>query len=81
MSSGCLGDLRQLCGEDTATLMVVLPGAAQQGLIGGLLDERMLEGRWPGAPSALVRQLSLNQTPQFALQRYFLALRDGLGKA
>ena len=31
-----------------------------------------------GHHPALVQQLSLNQTPQFALQRHFLALRDGL---
>ena len=60
------------------TLVVLLPGALEERLIGGLLDQRMLEDirrlRWQ---PLLVQELRLHQLVQPALDGRLIPRRDG----
>ena len=66
-----LDDLRELALQQLGDLPVILlAGAPQQRLVGGVLDQRVLEDvAGPRRPAALIEQLGLDQLAQPVLQR------------
>src|SRR5262245_43828656 len=60
-------------------LVVLLPGAFQQGGVGGILDERMREdvaGAWRPAP--LIEEFGVHELDQTILQRSLVHRRERL---
>src|SRR5262249_57468207 len=67
------------CQDLPNVLMILLPGASEQRLIGRILDEGVLEHVGSlGRGAVLLEELGLDELMQLALQGRLVEMRDGL---